>query len=98
MGRKPKQPCLTLYPEIEHIAENLSDAKLGALIRALIQYRYHGTIADFQDKILQILFTMMQGQVDRLEEVKQRNAENARRRWEQAAEESESDYDSDSDY
>ena len=79
---RTKQPCLTLYPEIEYIAENLTDNKLGALIRALIHYRYHGEIADFQkDPMLQVLFTMMKGQVDRLEEVKQRNTENAMRRW-----------------
>ena len=95
MARK-KQPCLTLYPEIEHIAENLTDAKLGALIRALIQYRYHGTSTDFQkDTILQVLFTMMKGQVDRLEEVKQRNAEAARRRWDKESEDSQQDYGTD---
>lgn len=93
MGRKPKQPCLTLYPEIEYIAENLSDTKLGALIRALIQYRYHGVSTDFEkDPMLQVLFTMMRGQVDRLEEVKQRNTENAMRRWARDEEEAPAEY------
>ena len=86
MPRK-KEPCLTLYPEIEAISAKLSDAKLGALIRALIQYRYHGTITEFEkDTILQMLFTLMKGQVDRMEEVKQRNSEAAKRRWEKEAE------------
>ena len=85
MGRNPKQECLTLYPEVEQIAENLTDKQLGTLMRALIQYRFQGIVTEFpKDVMLGVVFGIMKNQVDRMEQVKKRNSENARRRWEQA--------------
>ena len=86
MGRNPKQECLTLYPEIADISKKLSDKQLGTLIRALINYRFEGTVTDFpKSSTLGLLFPIMKNQVDRMEQVKKRNAENARIRWEKAA-------------
>lgn len=86
MGRNSKQECLTLYPEVANIAENLTDKQLGTLIRALIRYRFDGITTDFPSRSpLALLFPIMKNQVDRMEQVKKRNAENARIRWEKAA-------------
>ena len=82
MARKAKQACLTLYPEIQQIVPLLTDPQLGALFRALVTYRYTGEKTEFQDKVLKVLFISMANQVDRMEEVKQRNTENIKRRWE----------------
>ena len=82
MGRNPKQECLTLYPEIAEMAKSLSDKQLGALIRAVIQYRFEGITTDFSNsRTLGCLFPLMKNQVDRMEQVKKRNSENAKIRW-----------------
>ena len=86
MGRNSKQECLTLYPEIAEISKCLTDKQLGTLIRALIQYRFEGITSEFPARSpLAFLFPLMKNQVDRMEDVKKRNAENARIRWEKAA-------------
>ena len=94
MGRNPKQECLTLYPEIAEMAKCLSDKQLGALIRAVIQYRFEGITTDFsKSPTLGCLFPLMKNQVDRMEQVKKRNSENAKIRWnkENASAEAETD-------
>ena len=96
MGRSAKQECLTLYPEISEMAKCLSDKQLGALIRAVIQYRFEGIITDFsKSPTLACLFPLMKNQVDRMEEVKKRNSENAKIRWEKAAAAQETEQDPD---
>ena len=86
MGRTTKQECLTLYPEIADMSKCLSDKQLGALMRAVIQYRFEGVTTDFsKSPTLACLFPLMKNQVDRMEEVKKRNSENAKIRWEKAA-------------
>ena len=86
MGRYPKQECLTLYPEIADIAKNLSDKQLGTLIRALINYRFEGIVPEFpKTGTLGLLFPIMKNQVDRMEQVKKRNSENAKLRWSKEA-------------
>ena len=86
MGRSTKQECLTLYPEIADMSKCLSDKQLGALMRAVIQYRFEGTTTDFsKSPTLACLFPLMKNQVDRMEEVKKRNSENAKIRWEKAS-------------
>ena len=83
MGRMQKQECLTLYPEIELVTKRLNNEQFGALMRALIQYRYHGIVTEFEDPLVDMPYVLMMGQVDRMEQVKQRNSENARIRWAQ---------------
>ena len=86
MGKNPKQECLTLYPEIEQLAEDLNDKQLGSLMRALILYRFQGFITEFPKKsTLSLLFPLLKNQVDRMEQVKKRNTELANRRWAQEA-------------
>ena len=90
MGRYPKQECLTLYPEIAEVAKSLSDKQLGTLIRALIHYRFEGSVAEFpKSSTLGLLFPILRNQVDRMEQVKKRNSENAKIRWSKEASSSE---------
>lgn len=96
MGRTTKQECLTLYPEIADISKCLTDKQLGTLIRALIQYRFEGIHSEFPARSpLACLYPLMKNQVDRMEAVKKRNAENARIRWEKAAAAQEAEQDPD---
>ena len=82
MAKTLNQECLTLYPETEMIIRRLNDKQVGRLIRALVQYRYHGTEAEITDDIMVgIAYDFMVGQVDRMEQVKQRNTAAANARW-----------------
>ena len=86
MGRNAKQECLTLYPEIARVEPKLTDNQLGKLMRALIRYRFAGISMEFEmDATLDIVFELLKDQVDRMEQVKKRNSENAKRRWENQA-------------
>ena len=83
MAKKMQQDCLTLYPETEKIIERLNNEQVGRLIRALVQYRYHGTEAEITDDVMVgLAYDFMSCQVDRMEQVKQRNAAAANSRWE----------------
>ena len=83
MAKKLQQDCLTLYPETEKIIERLNNEQVGRLIRALVQYRYHGTEAEITDDVMVgLAYDFMSCQVDRMEQVKQRNAAAANSRWE----------------
>ena len=82
MAKKLQQECLTLYPETELIIRRLNDQQVGRLIRALVQYRYHGTETEITDDIsVAIAYDFMVGQVDRMEQVKERNTAAAKARW-----------------
>ena len=82
MAKKLQQDCLTLYPETELIIRHLDDSQVGRLIRALVQYRYHGTEAEITDDLMVgIAYDLMIGQVDRMEQVKERNRAAANSRW-----------------
>ena len=83
MAKKLQQDCLTLYPETEMIIRRLNDQQVGRLIRALVQYRYHGTETEIADDVMVgIAYDFMVGQVDRMEQVKERNKAAANSRWE----------------
>ena len=82
MAKKLTQDCLTLYPETERIIQHLNNEELGKLIRALVQYRYHGTETDItDDAMVGIAYDFMVHQVDRMEQVKERNRAAANSRW-----------------
>lgn len=82
MAKKLQQDCLTLYPETEKIIERLNNEQVGRLIRALILYRYHGTETEITDDLLVgIAYDFMVRQVDRMEQVKERNTAAAKARW-----------------
>ena len=81
MAKASKQACLTLYPEIQQFVPVMTDQQLGALLRALVDYRYNGNAAQFDEQVMQVAFIFLASQVDRMEEVKKRNTDLANRRW-----------------
>ena len=81
MAKSTKQSCLTLYPEIRQFVPVMTDPQLGALLRALVDYRYDGKPAHFDEQVMEVAFIFLKSQVDRMEDVKKRNTDLANRRW-----------------
>lgn len=76
-----KQQCVTLYPEVEKVTRKLSDQQFGILIRAVIAYRFRGEVYDGEDDRVDMAFSFMADQVDRMEELKEKKSAAANARW-----------------
>ena len=77
MARK-KQETLVLFPEVAETTKKMTDAQFGALMRAVFAYRFAGEIYDGDDLIVDIVFGIVAGQVDRYREVCEINRNNAK--------------------
>lgn len=76
-----KQQCVTLYPEVEKVTRKLSDQQFGILIRAVISYRFRGEVDDGVDDRVDMAFSFLADQVDRMEELKEKKSAAANARW-----------------
>lgn len=76
-----KQQCVTLYPKVEKVTRKLSDQQLGILIRAVISYRFRGDVDDGVDDRVDMAFSFLADQVDRMEELKEKKSAAANARW-----------------
>lgn len=86
-----KQQCVTLYPEVEKVTRKLSDQQFGILIRAVIAYRFRGEVYDGGDDRVDMAFSFMADQVDRMEEMKEKKSAAANARWSKQAEKTKPD-------
>lgn len=70
---------------MRHHLEKLTNEQIGILLLSLIAYGKDGIVPDFEDKALDMLFSVCQLQMDRdterYEQSCARNAANARKRW-----------------
>lgn len=82
---------LYLFPEVEEITEDLTDAQFGELMRAAFAYRFRGEAYEGTDPLLRMAFRMISGQIQRGEQVRRRKKEAADARWHGKAEQSEED-------
>ncbi len=77
MARK-KQETLVLFPEVAECTKKMTDAQFGALMRAVFAYRFAGEVYDGDDLIVDIVFGIVAGQVDRYREVCEINRNHAK--------------------
>lgn len=81
-----KQECVTLFPEVEAVTKRLTDEQFGALIRAVIAYRFRGEMYSGDDIAVDIAFQFLSNQVDRAEAAKAAKSKAARSKWEKQRE------------
>ncbi|MBE6776237.1 MAG: hypothetical protein E7543_08630 [Ruminococcaceae bacterium] len=78
--------ALLLHYDLFDTFSLLSDEELGRLIRAVFEYDMSGDMPDFEDRLLMACFMRIAECLDRnnirYEQVCQKKAESARRRWE----------------
>lgn len=82
MARKMKEDGLILFREIEYYADCMTNEQFGALIRALIRYRFHGEYTQFDDPLMKLSMNTLASQIKRVEEYCEENRDRANRRWE----------------
>jgi len=76
-----KTACVTLFPEVETVTRKLTDQQFGALMRAVIAYRFRGEQYSGEDAALDIAFQFLASQVDRSELAKNKKSKAAEARW-----------------
>ena len=66
-GQDKKQPGFLLYLDDfeDALVAEFDDAALGALLRAILEYEKYGSIPDFPDRGLRILWHGVKGKLDR---------------------------------
>lgn len=77
-----KQATLTIFPEIEDIAQDLTDEQFGVLMRSVMGYRFRGEGYSGSDPLVKFAFRYMANQVDRGEEARSVRSKAAKGRWE----------------
>lgn len=79
-----KTSMIVYYSWLE-LFEDLTDAEVGKLIKAAIAYDMDGTLPEFDDRTLRVLFKKMQQDIDdnriRYAAKCQKNKENVEKRW-----------------
>lgn len=76
-----KKEGLYLFPEVEVMTADLTDGQMGALMRAVIAYRFHGKRYRGNDPMVKVLFNVLAGQIQRGLEVSRQKKEAAAVRW-----------------
>ena len=76
-----KEDSLSLFPEVEDITQDLTDAQFGALIRAMFAYYYRGITYNGDDPMIRMGFRVVSGQLDRRDAAKKAKSAAAQRRW-----------------
>lgn len=64
MARK-RQETLVLFRDVFTITRKFTDAQLGALMRAAAEYRFEGAVYDGEDEVVDVVFQMLAGQINR---------------------------------
>lgn len=72
---------LYLFPEVEEITEDMTDAQFGELMRSVFAYRFRGEVYGGSDSLIRMAFRLISGQIQRGEQVRRRNKEAAEARW-----------------
>lgn len=76
-----KQETLTIFPEIEETTRMMSNEQFGALMRAVMAYRFRGEVYSGDDVAVFVAFQFMMSQVDRSETAKAARTKAAHGRW-----------------
>lgn len=58
------RPGIMVYFDIVRSLEDLNDAEVGQLFRALLEYGQTGVLPDFQDRTLRTVWRHLQAQAD----------------------------------
>ncbi len=78
-----EKKSFVMYHDNRKQFEMLTDEQAGKIIKALMAYSENGTIPDFGDQTLQIMFSFMQAQIQRdaekYEEMCQKRSENGKK-------------------
>lgn len=82
---KQVKQSLIIYYELAEDIQDLTDAEVGKLIKAIIRYDMTGEETVFSDRTMRTLLRQMMRQCDqnnkKYKETCERNRENARKRW-----------------
>lgn len=76
-----KKEGLFLFPEVEEITADLTDAQMGKLMRAAFAYRFRGERYTGKDTLVKVVFNVLAGQIQRGVEVSRQKQEAAAARW-----------------
>ena len=84
MGKKSSPPLL-IRPEFRRVFDNLSNEDTGALIQALMSYRWDGVIPELTSRLEGVFLTLRafaDEDADKYEEKREQARDAAKARWE----------------